>query len=111
MEIKTVVYQRDKRRFDIAGQALPFNLKETDECIRPGLAQRLLTYAAKRMTNLGFANMLDCEVYVETSDADLNPADRTYHVAWVTPEGTEFGIQGIQTNNGWPCLDHGPFIQ
>jgi len=109
--MQTTVYQVGPPRHDIVGQSLPRSLTVTEQTISPGLASRIFNYAQKRMQEMGLPTPENWAVSVETIDANLKPSERNYFVTWTTPEGTEIGIEGILTRNGWPCLDHGPFVQ
>jgi hypothetical protein len=92
----------------MVGQALPRTLVETDESISAGLAKRLLAYATERLESAGFLPAVqEWDVEVETSDADLKPADRDYTVSFKNKEGGFIAVCGILTNHGWPTLDHG----
>ena len=111
MDIQTVVYERLPCRFDLSGQSLGHDLRQTEETISPGLAKRLSRYAEARLSNGGFSvSGWECEV--ETTDDQDRSSDRTYHVTFFNESGGSLGIQGILiTRYGWPCLDHGAFIE
>lgn len=106
MTIQTTVYKTLPTRFTMVGQALPNDLKLTDEQISSGLAKRLVKYAIDRINEDGF--MVDgCEVEVSTMDADEIPSNRSYEVYFINPKGGRIGLVGILTRSGWPSLDHG----
>ncbi|TPJ51760.1 MULTISPECIES: hypothetical protein [unclassified Mesorhizobium] len=105
-ELRTNVMVRGEARFDMVGQKLPYSLHDTDEQISPGLVTRLYRYALRELVESGFEiSSWDCEVY--TMDGNLRPSERYYCVEFTGPKGGMIGVQGIMTNYGWPCLDHG----
>lgn len=100
------VLQRNPARFDMAGQLLPYTLRDTAQSISRGLVQRLRHHAAGVLEEAGFeVGAWDCEVY--TMDADEAPEDRSYTVEFINPRGGMLGVQGILTRSGWPVIDHG----
>ncbi|WP_163006086.1 hypothetical protein [Methylobacterium brachiatum] len=104
--MNAIVLRRGEPRFNMVGQRLPDSLHDTDEVITPGLIARLHRFALKALTDAGFAvSDWACEVY--TMDADQRPADRYYTVEFTNPLGGMLGVQGIATQHGHPCLDHG----
>jgi len=93
-------------RFDMVGKKLPSSLHDTDEVMSDGLVRRLRRYAEKSLVDAGFSvSSWACEVY--TMDGDRRPPDRIYCVEFTNSKGGMLGVQGIMTNAGWPCLDHG----
>lgn len=111
MELTTTVYSKLPANFDMAGQFLGYPLRHTNEKISYGLAVRLARHAAHRLVSSGFdVSGWLCEV--ETLDDQDKPSERTYHVTFTNALGGSLGVQGILlTRFGWPCLDHGLFIE
>lgn len=106
VELRTLVMVRGEARFNMVGQRLPDSLHDTDEQITAGLTQRLYRYGLQRLRDEGFeVAAWECEVY--TMDGELSPAERYYAVEFTNSKGGMLGVQGIMTNKGWPCLDHG----
>ncbi len=76
--------------------------------ISTGLAKRLTRYATEKMAHAGFGAILKaCNIEVTTTDGDLPPSERVYHVSFTTPQGGQLSVIGILTRRGWPLLDHG----
>jgi hypothetical protein len=107
METRSVVFERQPARFNMAGQFICYPLKQTDEDVSHGLVKRLASYAEKRLRGIGLfpQNVRVCEV--STMDAENSPADREYAVEFFTAEGGSIVMEGILTKSGWPTLDHG----
>ncbi len=108
MKTTSSVLKRGPAKFDMVGQFLGYDLKDTSESITPGLQKRLLRYAERELTELGLLPMpkcMRCEVY--TLDGDEPPSERSYGVRFITGAGAYIGVQGILTRKGWPTLDHG----
>jgi hypothetical protein len=101
------VLARGERRFDIAGQKLPFSLHDTNETISHGLVTRLHRYALKELVEVGFdVSDWDCEVY--TMDGGEPLKYRYYTVEFISAKGGSIGVQGIGIGRGGhPTLDHG----
>lgn len=104
--ITNLVMQRGEPRYDMVGKRLPDPLHDSGEQISSGLIKRLYRYALGRMEDYGF-EVADwvCEIY--TMDGDKRPPDRFYCVEFTNTKGGMIGVQGIITNYGHPCLDHG----
>lgn len=108
--IRSLVMKRGEPRFNMVGQKLPDSLRDLNEVISQGLVQRLHRYALERLVPAGFAvTEWSCEV--STMDGDELPPDRYYIVTFTNPLGGALGVQGIATSKGWPCLDHGVFVE
>ncbi len=104
---RNVVLLRGEARFDMVGRFLGYPLKETDEQISQGLAQRLVAYARKRAQGAGLWKAIkDWDIEVYTMDGDATPPERDYNVKWTNPDGTSIELCRIMTRNGWPFLDH-----
>ena len=89
-------------------------LHESTREISLGLAQRLTHYARVRLEEIGFAGVaLDAEAHVscfKQHGSSKVPGDMTYVVGFLNNEGGVIGVEGIFIQNGWPCIDHGLFI-
>jgi len=111
METKIYSYCAPQE-FDIAGQPLSRPLFNSKETISYGLADRLFNYAECCLINIGIYPPPRSKVEVSAIREweDQKPSEMTYCVTWITEKGGEMGVQGIQTNKGWPQLDHGMFI-
>lgn len=110
-QIQTEVLAPHAARFDMTGRKLSTTLYAVDECIRPGLAQRLVSYAQRQLAESGFeaiAQSWDVKVY--TVDGTDKPADRSYCVRWTNKKGGYIEVIGILTSHGWPTLNHGFYI-
>lgn len=110
MDVTSTVFHRQPARFNMAGQFLGYPLRETEEVISDGLKSRLAKYAQKRLEDLGLLPQEVTLCDVSTDDADQKPSDRSYQVEFHTEKGGIIGVAGILTKSGWPCLDHGMFI-
>ena len=112
MDIVTLTASLGPARFDMSGRALGHVLHTCGDAepIRKGLANRLVNHARKRLEDIGVAVRTDWIVEVETPEAERPPSERSYCVTFVTHKGGRLGVQGILTSNGWPTLDHGPFL-
>lgn len=77
--------------------------------ISAGIAQRLVTYAKRQLTDAGFGSVLDaCAAEVLTTDGDRPASERAYQVTFTTPAGGTLSVDYIlMGRGGWPCLDHG----
>lgn len=105
-QITVTVLHRGPPRFNMVGQRLPDNLRDTDQTISPGLVARLHRYGLAAMHDAGFnVDGWRCEVY--TMDGDLRPSERYYCVEFVNVKGGRIGLKGILTGHGHPALDHG----
>lgn len=108
LEITTKAFSRQSPRFDMTGQFLGYPLKECqDEAIDKELAQRLAAYAEKRLSDIGLLPPYIAHCEVSTSDAEDEPEDRWYQVAFVTTQNGMIKVHGILIKDGWPHLDHG----
>jgi hypothetical protein len=108
--ITTSVMRRGEPRFDMGGSKLPDSLHDTDMTISDGTVKRLISYAVKRLDGAGFdVSNLDREVY--TTEGNSKPSERIYCVEFINAKGGKIGVQGIMTEHGHPCLDHGLSIQ
>lgn len=108
MQLSTTVMKRGPAQFNMVGQHLGYPLKNMDEAISPGLAQRLARYAVQRMTESGFEPIVKAaEIEVYTLDGDDLPSQRNYVVKFKTPKDGYIELVGIMTSRGWPSLDHG----
>jgi hypothetical protein len=106
LKVTTEVFERGPAHFNMCGQFLHYPLRELDETISAGLAQRLARYAAKRLDDSGFV-VNGWGVTVGTMDGDEPPAERGYYVDFANAKGGTISVVGILTRGGWPCLDHG----
>jgi hypothetical protein len=113
MPIMTLTSTAGPARFNMCGQALPASILSAPDAepIRPGLAKRLASYMRQRIEGAGITPRDDWIVQVETLEAERPPSERSYLVRFVTHTGAEIGVQGIFTDNGWPTMDCGIFIQ
>lgn len=98
--ILNLVSETGEAQFDAAGQFLGRPVLPTDRNIPAGLVTRLTRYAHDQITETGIIIQDDWEVEVEE-------IHEVYHVTFHTHTGAQITVQGILTNNGWPCLDHG----
>lgn len=79
--------------------------------ITEGMAKRVANYARKRLEAAGFGSILDRGTLHVSGQCSYSDAqkDLTYQVEFHMPEGGIIGVQGILTDKGWPCIDHGFF--
>lgn len=89
------------------------DLVEQDKQIASGLAKRIVHYARVRLTDCGWGAALEgCEATIDGWNSYGDRADEaTYCVHFHNDTGSTMGVQGIQINKGWPCLDHGIFLE
>ena len=108
--MQTTVYKRMPTNFNMVGQALPKQLRETDEGgISPSLCKSLLKYATQSMIEGGFyEGVKNWEIEIYTVDGDTqNQYDRYYCVRWKNAKGGYIEVSGILISKRTPSHDHG----
>lgn len=108
MQIQTEVLREGESFYNWTQGKTQWPIHMTDEQVSPGLAQRLASYAIKRLDEAGFTSAIQGWVCtVITLDGNERPADRDYHVRFQNPKGGFLEVNRIFTRKGWPFLDHG----
>lgn len=106
--LATEIYKPGKTMFNAVGQVVCRPVHKVEGSISTGLASRLMQYAERELIAAGFGALAkDATVTVYTIDGDDRPADRSYCVKWLMPQGGYVELIGILTRFGWPSLDHG----
>lgn len=104
MQLSTVVYDAYP---EYNGMTYKTNyiLRESDRSISPGLVDRLVRYAEKRMNEAGFPCFENVSVSFVTES-------QYYHVEFRNNRNGIISLNGILIGpGGHPCLDHGFNIQ
>jgi hypothetical protein len=109
MEINSEVLIRGEAVFNMAGSLLYYPLRLTDSKVSKTLEQRLVAYAKKTLVDEGFTVPEQAMVTASADPYDL-VNDRTYEVAFITPQGGRMGVYGIMLKDYRPILDRGLFI-
>lgn len=107
----TEIMRKGPQRYDMTGRALARSLHVTDEIISHGLAARLYHYATGRLEDSGFEFAISWQGVVYTTDSEYRPSERAYSVSFTNSKGGQITLSGILTRAGWPCVDHGFYIE